>query len=47
MEHLTKIIKKALIEEYGEDFVTESDNGFYVDLEDSNTGYEVIIEVTT
>ena len=47
MKHLYEVIRKALIEEYGEDFVTSNEEGFYVEDEDIDLGLEVIIRATT
>lgn len=49
MKHLYEVVRKALIEEYGEDFVFVKGNeeGFYVEDEDIDLGLEVIIRTTT
>ena len=47
MEKLTEVIRVALVEEYGEEFIEESANGFYVKDEDTDMGLEVVIRVTT
>ena len=47
MKHLYEVIRKALIEEYGEDFVTSNEEGFYVEDEDIDLGLKVIIRATT
>ena len=47
MKHLYEVIQKALITEYGADFVMENEEGFYVEDEDIDLGLEVIIRATT
>lgn len=47
MEKLTEVIRAALVEEYGEEFIEESADGFYVEDEDTDMGLEVVIRVTT
>lgn len=47
MEKLTEVIREALVEEYGEEFIEESAEGFYVEDEDADMGLEVVIRATT
>jgi hypothetical protein len=45
MENLKEVIYKALIAEYGEDFVEKDQDKFFISEEDSNLGFEVALQV--
>lgn len=47
MEKLTEVIRAALVETYGEEFIEKSDEGFYVEDEETDMGLEVVIRATT